>query len=74
MGVQQADRQGAEPDRPVAVVPLDEPHRLADEGLAQVEMTATPLDLAIGPDAADEHAGVVDRARDRAGIGAWRRR
>ena len=48
MGVQQADRQGAEPDRPIAVVPLDEPHRLADEGLAQVEETPAPLDFAIG--------------------------
>ena len=73
VGVQQADRQGAEPDRPVAVVPLDKPHRLADEGLAQVEETATPLDFAIGPDTADDDAGVVDRACDRAGIGSWRR-
>ena len=42
MGVQQADRQRAEPDRPVAVVSLDKPHRLADEGFAQVEETAAP--------------------------------
>ena len=73
MGVQEADRQGAEPDRPVAVVSLDKPHRLADEGFAQVEQTAAPLDLPIPPDAADDDAGVVDRARDRAGIGSWRR-
>ena len=73
MGVQQADRQGAEPDRPVAVVSLDKPHRLADEGFTQVEETPAPLDLAIPPDTADGDAGVVDRARDRAGIGAWRR-
>ena len=71
MGVQQADRLGAEPDRPVAVVPLGEPHRLADEGLAQVEVTATPLDLAIGWGVAKGGSGPlgVSGPRPRAAAG-----
>lgn len=63
--------QVAEPARPVAVVPLDESDWHTDEGLAQMEATAAPLDIAIDPDTADDDAVRRGRARDRVGTGAW---
>lgn len=66
--VDEAERVIGEADDPVAGLGLGNADRLADQGLADEDESAAPLDLAVGADPPDRVLGIIGGLFDPGGI------
>src|SRR6516164_6042236 len=70
--VDEAELEGGVAHAPFAQLGSVDPDRLADQHLADEDQIALPLDLAVGPHAADDGVAAVARLAQGARIGSRR--